>query len=237
MVQTTTNVPLAVAACAAAVVGALLGVGMDRLVFRRARRAGVDSGGMLVVSLGLYVVLENVLLLLFSTDVRTIRYGWLSARLEFHGCVLTQGQVVIVISAAVLVATVWAGLRLLPIGIIYRGICCDASLAETYGVRTSRARETIFAVGSAFAGVAGVLLSLDADVTPFMGLNALMMGVVAMIVGGDGRVLGTATGGLLLGLAQHLGVWRLGTQWQEAIAFAVLVLFLLFKPVERRRIS
>lgn len=66
--------------------------------------------------------------------------------------------------------------------------------------------------------------------TPTMGFNALMMGVVAVIIGGVGSIPGAALGGLLLGLAQHLGVWRISSQWQDAIAFAILLIFLLFRP-------
>jgi branched-chain amino acid transport system permease protein len=61
-------------------------------------------------------------------------------------------------------------------------------------------------------------------------MNALLMGVVATIIGGVGSIPGAAVGGLLLGLAQHLGVWKIGSQWQDAIAFAVLLIFLLSRP-------
>ena len=66
--------------------------------------------------------------------------------------------------------------------------------------------------------------------TPTMGMNALMMGVVAMIVGGVGSIRGIILGSLLLALAQNFGVWYISSQWQDAIAFAILLVFLLFKP-------
>ncbi len=87
-----------------------------------------------------------------------------------------------------------------------------------------------FAIGSALAGIAGILVSLDVDMTPTMGMNALMMGVVAMIVGGVGSIWGIVLGSLLLALAQNLGVWYISSQWQDAIAFAILLISLLFKP-------
>jgi len=63
-----------------------------------------------------------------------------------------------------------------------------------------------------------------------MGMNALMMGVVAVLIGGVGSIPGVALGALLLGLAQHLGVWKISSQWQDAIAFIILFVFLLFRP-------
>jgi branched-subunit amino acid ABC-type transport system permease component len=87
-----------------------------------------------------------------------------------------------------------------------------------------------FAIGSSLAGLAGILVALDVDMTPTMGMNALMMGVVAVIIGGINSIPGIVLGALLLATAQHLGAWFIGSQWQDAIAFVILVLFLLFKP-------
>jgi len=66
--------------------------------------------------------------------------------------------------------------------------------------------------------------------TPTMGMNALMMGVAAVIIGGVESMPGVALGALLLGMAQHLGVWKISSQWQDAIAFVILLVFLLFRP-------
>jgi len=62
-----------------------------------------------------------------------------------------------------------------------------------------------------------------------MGMNALLMGVVVMIVGGN-NIKGMVCAALLLGFAQNFGVWYISSQWKDAIAFIILVLFLLFKP-------
>jgi branched-subunit amino acid ABC-type transport system permease component len=66
--------------------------------------------------------------------------------------------------------------------------------------------------------------------TPTMGLNALLMGAVAAIIGGIGSIPGAAIGALILAFAQQFGVWKIPTQWQDAIAFAVLLVFLVMRP-------
>ncbi len=112
-----------------------------------------------------------------------------------------------------------------------RAVANDPWLANATGIESDRVILFTFAIGSALAGFAGILISLDIDMTPTMGLNALMMGVVAVIVGGSGRPIpGVLLGALLLGLAQHLGVWKISSQGQDAIAFAILLIFLLFRP-------
>jgi branched-chain amino acid transport system permease protein len=87
-----------------------------------------------------------------------------------------------------------------------------------------------FIIGSALAGTGGILASLDTDMTPTMGLNALLMGIVALIAGGMGSNVGAILGGFLIALAQNLGVWKLPTQWQQAIVFGILLLFLILRP-------
>ena len=87
-----------------------------------------------------------------------------------------------------------------------------------------------FAIGSFLVAVASIMISFDTDMTTTMGFNALVMGVIAIIVGGINSLPGAALGGLFIGLAQNLGVYWLPSKWQDTIAFVILILFLLFKP-------
>ena len=111
-----------------------------------------------------------------------------------------------------------------------RAVANDPELANVSGINSNAVILWAFAIGSGLAGVAGVLIALDVDMTPTMGMNALMMGVVVVIIGGVNNIPGIALGALLLATAQHLGAWFIGSQWQDAIAFIILVVFLLFKP-------
>jgi branched-subunit amino acid ABC-type transport system permease component len=111
-----------------------------------------------------------------------------------------------------------------------RAVAIDPELARVSGIESDRVILSTFALGSAMAGVAGILVALNVDMTPTMGMNALLMGVVAVIIGGIESIPGIALGALFLGMAQHLGAWNVGSQWQEAIAFAILLIFLLFRP-------
>lgn len=105
-----------------------------------------------------------------------------------------------------------------------------SELANASGIESDKVILLTFALGSALAGIAGILFALDMDMTPTMGMNALLMGVVAVIIGGVGSIPGIALGALLIGMAQQFGVWKIGSQWQNAIAFVVLLIFLLFRP-------
>jgi branched-chain amino acid transport system permease protein len=111
-----------------------------------------------------------------------------------------------------------------------RALSNDAELACLSGVNSNRYILYAFMIGSFLAAVASIMISFDTDMSPTMGFNALVMGVIAVIVGGINSLPGAALGGLFIGLAQNLGVYWLPSKWQDTIAFGILILFLLFKP-------
>jgi len=116
------------------------------------------------------------------------------------------------------------------VGKALRALANDPELARLSGINSDRYIMYAFAIGSFLAAVAAIMISFDTDMAPTMGFNALVMGVIAVIVGGIGSLPGAALGGLLIGLAQNLGVWQLPSKWQDTIAFVILILFLLFRP-------
>lgn len=80
------------------------------------------------------------------------------------------------------------------------------------------------------AGLAGILYGLDTGIEPTMGLSLLLKGVIASIIGGIGNVYGGVLGAFLLGFVENFGIWKISGEWKDAIAFVVLILFLLFRP-------
>jgi branched-subunit amino acid ABC-type transport system permease component len=88
----------------------------------------------------------------------------------------------------------------------------------------------IFLVGSALAGVAAVLTSLDLGVRPEMGFSVVFTSIVAVIIGGVGYLPGALAGAFLLGLVEQLAVWKLNSAWQTGLVFAVLLVFLVLRP-------
>jgi branched-subunit amino acid ABC-type transport system permease component len=74
------------------------------------------------------------------------------------------------------------------------------------------------------------MVGVQIGITPGMGLVLLFKGVIAAIVGGLGSIYGAALGALLLGLAENFAIWKLPTVWKDAVAFALLITFLLVRP-------
>ncbi|MCK5128168.1 MAG: branched-chain amino acid ABC transporter permease [candidate division Zixibacteria bacterium] len=210
--------------------GAILGCLMEILVYRPFHNRGSSGLVLLLASLGMYILLQNVISMAFGDNTQSIRTGTVQEGINILGARITPIQIITIGVSIVLVIALSAFLKVTRIGKSMRAVANDPELANISGIHSNRVILWAFAIGSALAGLAGILVALDVDMTPTMGMNALMMGVVAVIIGGVRSIPGIALGALLLATAQHLGAWYIGSQWQEAIAFVVLVLFLLFRP-------
>jgi branched-chain amino acid transport system permease protein len=202
---------------------------MDLSVFRPLRRKG-SALVLLIASLGFYIALQNIVSMVFGDDTKSIRPNVSRPGFSVFGARITQAQMVIVLSSIALVGAVAVLLDKTKMGKAMRAVANDPDLASVSGVKSDTVILCVFALGSFLAGIAGILASLDVDMRPTMGIGTLMMGVVAMIIGGAESVHGVALGAMFVGLARHFGVWKIGTQWQDAMAFVILLAFLLLRP-------
>jgi branched-chain amino acid transport system permease protein len=208
----------------------LLGCSMELAIYKPLRKRNATPIVLLLASLGIYIVLQNLISMIFGDDTKSVRTWPVVAGHEILGARITDVQIIIIIVSIILVILVSGYLSLTKIGKATRAVVNDKELSNLTGINSNKIVLISFAIGSTLAGAAGILVALDVDMTPTMGMNALMMGVVAMIVGGVGSNWGIVLGALLLALAQNLGVWYISSQWQDAIAFGILLIFLLFKP-------
>ena len=224
------SLPFSLSISAAILFGAVLGMVIERLVYRPLRTAGSPPLVIIIASFGVYIVLQNVISMIFGDGVKTLRRGSPHEGLLLWGSRLTVPQLVSILTTVSLFAGTYVIVRYSRIGKILRAVANDPDLARVNGIETDRVIMCAFAAGSVLAAVAAILVSFDTDISPTMGMSALLMGVVATIVGGIGSIRGALLGGLFVGIIQHLGAWKLPAQWQDTIVFSILILFLLARP-------
>ena len=222
--------PLLISIPLAIVSSAIVGILIELSIYKPLRRKGTTPLILLLASLGIYIVLQNIISMIFGDDTKTLRSGIVREGLEVFGARITPIQIAIIAVSILLLIGCRALIKYTKMGTAMRAVASDPDLAVISGINSDRVILFTFALGSALAGVAAILVSFDIDMTPTMGMNALMMGVVAVIIGGVGSIPGAALGGFLLAFAQNFGVWKISSQWQDAIAFIILLLFLLYRP-------
>ena len=214
----------------ACVATAILGIVLELGIYKPMRKKSATDLTLLIASLGLYVVLQNIISMAWGDDTKTMRTGEVVEGHLFLGARITDVQIPIIVASAFLIMLMALILTQMKFGKSLRALANDPELARLSGINSDRYILYTFAIGSFLAAVASIMISFDTDMTPTMGFNALLMGVTAVIVGGVDSLPGAALGGLLIGLAQNLGVAVLPSQWQDTIAFGILILFLLFRP-------
>ena len=223
------SLPIGLAIPLAILCSVLAGCLMEIGIYKPLRGKGATQLTLLLASLGLYVAGQNAISLAFGKDTKTLGLG-VRQGIEVLNARVTIIQFVVLAVSAFSIVVLGVALKKTRWGKSLRAVANDRLLAEVSGIDSKKAILWSFAVGSALAAIAGILVALDVDMTPTMGLNALILGVVAFIVGGTGSIPGIALGALLVGMAQHVGALALGSKWQDAIVFVILVLFLVAKP-------
>ncbi|SDW08720.1 branched-chain amino acid transport system permease protein [Albimonas donghaensis] len=182
----------------------------------------------LIASLGLYIVLENLVGILFGTGVRVVDldYG-----IYFLGPVFfTSIHLWQVGSFVILAGGLALFLRRTRYGKAILAMTDDPDMARIIGIDTFKITLLVFAIGSMLSAVPATLILLKDGASTHMGFAAVFMGFVAVIVGGVGSLRGAAAGGMLLGLVESLGLWQIPTEWQQSIAFVVLYAMILIRP-------
>jgi len=224
------GLPLGASIAFAILSSACLGMCTEIIIYKPLRRKASPPLVLLLSSLGLYIILQNIISMVFGDDTKTLRSGIVTEGIEVFGARITPIQIGIIAVSMVLLIACWALMKYTKMGTAMRAVASDPELALVSGIDTDRTILFAFMLGSFLAGIAAILISFDIDMTPTMGMSALMMGVVAVIIGGVGSIPGAAMGGFLLACAQNFGVWKISSQWQDAIAFVILLVFLLFRP-------
>ena len=111
-----------------------------------------------------------------------------------------------------------------------KAVSDDEEVAKIVGINTNKIISYVFFIGSAIAGLGGILVGFDTGIEPTMGFALLLKGVIAAIIGGVGSIYGALIGAFLLGFVENFGIWQISGEWKDAIAFILLILFLIFRP-------
>lgn len=116
------------------------------------------------------------------------------------------------------------------IGKQVKAVSSNPNLSGILGLSKDRVIMWGVGIGTALVAVAGILIAADTDMTPTMGFNWLLYGVVALTVGGLGKIRYLVLGALILATAQHLAAFYLDSKWMNATAYIILIVFLYFRP-------
>ncbi len=207
---------------------AILGVGVERWIFRPLARAPAING--FISAFGLLLVFENFALVVFGSSYRRILSPFDRQVVHVFGASLTMQRLLVVLVAIVAMAGLHLFLKFTTTGTAIRAVAQNRRGALLCGIHTERIAAVTMAIGSALAGVAGALVGPIAMVYPSMGETLIVKAFVITILGGMGSIVGAIVGGYMLGLIEALGAMYVSVDYKDAFAFAVLVVVLAIRP-------
>jgi len=221
-------VPLLVALVLAVAVSALVGFGLDRVLYQPLAKRRVSGATLIIASLGTYIFVENLIALIYGSDTQVLLPGVQKTLVLGNASVTVTQLVEIGIFVLMVISTIW--IRSKPVGLWLRSVANDSTMATALGLPVTRIRGIAFLVGSGLAGLAACLASLDSGAEPHMGLKALFVAIVAVFVGGPDIFLGPIVGGIFFSMLQVAANYTLSSRWESTLAFVVLLLFMVLRP-------
>ena len=224
------GLPPVIAILAAMVVCTLLGVTIEGLAYRPLRQA--TSLAVLITAIGMSYLLQNIALMIWGANPKSF------PRTFINGASIRIGQLnissatiwTILVNIVIMVALTLFTAKT-KMGKAMRCVSEDRGAAELMGINVNRTISMTFAIGSALAAIAGVLLCSSYPILqPTTGSMPGIKAFTAAVFGGIGSIPGAMIGGVLLGVIEIFGKAYISTELGDAIVFAVLIVVLLVKP-------
>lgn len=184
----------------------------------------------LLVTYGAALIAQNVITLLFSPDVMSIRPGYANLHAQVAGITLNLLQVITFAAGLLLIGALSVLLYRLPIGRTIRATAEGELAARVCGVNVEEVYALTFGIASAFAAAAGVLIGMLFPFSPSSHEHWTIFGFVVVVLGGVGTASGALLGGLLLGLISTLTTQFIGAAYPNVFVFLTLVFMLLVRP-------
>ena len=208
----------------------VLGVVIEKIAYKPLR--SMPSLTVLITAIGVSYFLQNAALLLFKSNTRTFKSVTENLPdLNLGGLVITSETIVTISVTVVLMIALTLFVNKTKMGKAMRAVSEDKEAAELMGISVNKTITLTFAIGSALAAVAGVLLCSNFHaLSPYTGSMPGIKAFVAAVFGGIGSIPGAMVGGILLGVIENLSMGYISTLLSDAIVFLVLILVLLVKP-------
>ena len=214
-----------------------LGLAIERFAYRPLRHA--PRLAPLITAIGMSILLQNIAMLIWGKQYIPFPPVFPQCEHRVLGAHVTDVQLIILATTLLLMLALTLLVQRTPLGRAMRAIAQSQSVAQLMGVNVNRVVAATFAIGSALAAVAGVLVAANyGQAHYYMGFLLGLKAFSAAVLGGIGNIAGAMLGGLLLGLIESLGAGYigplthgfLGSNYQDVFAFFVLILVLVFRP-------
>ncbi|MCX5905742.1 MAG: branched-chain amino acid ABC transporter permease [Deltaproteobacteria bacterium] len=206
----------------------LVGVIIQRLVIQPIQEASAMM--KVFATCGLFIALQNLALMIFRGDYRTIQTGMSMATFNFSGISVSLSRLVAFGAALIIFGTLYLMLKYTFIGKALRAVAESRPMAQLMGIRVQRVNLLAFGIGSALTGIAGAFLLPFTSVYPTIGGIYTLVAFVVVVLGGMGNMVGAFLGGLFIGIIESFSGTYISPALKETTYFVIFILILLVRP-------
>jgi branched-chain amino acid transport system permease protein len=184
----------------------------------------------LLAAFGLSIIAQNVMLLIWGADARTLTTSYSSLGVSLFGMRVPLMYLIAFVLAIILIAAVQLFISHSYLGKAIRAATQDPSTAQVMGINPRTIYTFTYGIGAAIATLGGTLIGLIFSFTPTSGLTWLLKGFVVVVMGGMGSIVGILAAGGILGIAEGIGGAIVGTGYRDMIGFLIFLIVLVFWP-------
>jgi len=205
---------------------------LGALIYRGLLQPLIKTGIVitLILTFAVRLILENIMLVVWSADYRTIRLSYAGNSFQIGNAYVPLIRFLAFIVAIAVIYVVYRFMMGTKTGKGIQAVALDKEGAQAVGIDVEKMYCINFALGSALAGGAGALWASSYSFSPSLVGPIVGKVFIIAILGGLGNIWGAAAGGLVLGIAETSGVALIGSEWQEAIGMVIMVIVLVWKP-------
>ena len=213
----------------AMIITACIGVIIEKLAYKPLRNSSKLT--VLITAIGVSLFLQYTGQLLFGADPKSFPTIIENVSFNVYGATIGSNQIVVLVSSTLLMIALRVIVMKTKMGIAIRAVSNNLTAASLMGININNVISFTFIIGSALAGAAGILYSINySSIDPLMGMLPGLKAFIAAVLGGIGNFPGASVGGLIIGLVETFTVGYLSPTYRDAIAFAILIIILLVKP-------
>ena len=225
------NLPVWLGILLSVLVCTVLGVTIEAVAYRPLRQAS-SSLTVLITAIGVSYLLQNLALLIFGANTKAFTSVVPIKAVKIGDKLTITGETIVTVLACIIIMIVLTlFVNKTKSGRAMLAVSEDKGAAQLMGINVNRTISLTFAIGSALAAVAGVLLcSAYPSLTPYTGSMPGIKAFVAAVFGGIGSIPGAFIGGIILGIIENLSKAYISSQLADAIVFMVLIIVLMVKP-------
>lgn len=200
------------------------------LVYRPLRKRKAGGVPLLVASIVILIFSSSLMQALFGSSTKTLLLSNQNKVFTFGFLTITLFQIAIITMAFILFFLLFYILMRTRLGKAMRALADNKDVAQIVGINPEKIYNYTFIISAVLGGISGILIGLEQNLYPRMGVLIIIKGFISSVIGGLGSVPGAIVGGLFIGLVENIGIWFLPSSYKDVISFSIMLLFLLFRP-------